>query len=282
MSVTGIKVADLKRALVAIKEANALLITTGAGMGVDSGLAPFRGPNGLWTGNSPYKKLNIDIQSWATPAAFVTDPALAWGFYGYRQALYKEARPHLGFSILKEWSDSKVFGSFNYTSNIDGQFQKAGFADERIFEIHGSSHFLQCRQNCGIGVFPADDQQVEIDKSTMKAIGPLPSCPNCFALARPNVVMFSDYDFDGERSDVQEKIYGDWLTELAAREARLVVIELGAGTAIPSVRHHSEKIAKIFGCSMIRINTDEPEVPDGQISLVGGAKATLEAIQELM
>src|SRR5690348_17018378 len=82
---------DLKRAARAIKEADALLIATGAGMGVDSGLAPFRGPQGLWTGNSPYKKLNIDIQSLATPAIFVIDPALAWGFYGFRQAAYRAA-----------------------------------------------------------------------------------------------------------------------------------------------------------------------------------------------
>jgi len=273
---------ELKRAARAIKEADALLIATGAGMGVDSGLAPFRGPQGLWTGNSPYKKLNIDIQSLATPAIFMIDPALAWGFYGFRQAAYRTAQPHKGFEILKDWTARKAFGSFNYTSNIDGQFQKAGFAADRVFEIHGSSHFLQCSQNCGIGVFPGDSQQVEIDESTLKALEPLPCCTACFALARPNVLMFNDLEFDSSRSDAQEKRYADWLNELAEEGARLVVVELGAGTAIPSVRNHSEKVAKAFNCTLVRINPVETGVPEGQISLAGNAKATLEALQELM
>jgi len=45
-----------------IKNAEAVLITAGAGMGVDSGLPDFRGNAGLWTAYPPIKKLGYDFK----------------------------------------------------------------------------------------------------------------------------------------------------------------------------------------------------------------------------
>ena len=59
----------------------------------------------------------------ADPVHFVDDPTLAWGFYGHRLDLYRRTVPHDGFRVLREW------GARVFTSNVDGQFQRAGFTD---------------------------------------------------------------------------------------------------------------------------------------------------------
>ncbi len=92
-------------------------------------------------------------------------------------------------------------GGFVYTSNVDGQFQRAGFDPDRVVEAHGSIHWMQCTAECGVEIFPADRFEVGVDEETMRAIEPLPECPNCGALARPNILMFGDGDWDDSRTD---------------------------------------------------------------------------------
>src|SRR5215471_9978885 len=87
----------------AIESADALLIGAGAGMGVDSGLPDFRGNEGFWKSYPPLKKLGLSFVNLANPHWFRSDPELAWGFYGHRQALYRTTRPHAGFAILRKW-----------------------------------------------------------------------------------------------------------------------------------------------------------------------------------
>jgi NAD-dependent SIR2 family protein deacetylase len=80
----------------------------------------------------------------ADPRWFRDDPQLAWGFYGHRMNLYRATAPHVGFRILHSWSESKSSGAFVFTSNVDGHFQRAGFDEKRVWEVHGSILFGQC------------------------------------------------------------------------------------------------------------------------------------------
>jgi NAD-dependent SIR2 family protein deacetylase len=66
-----------------LKQADGLLITAGAGMGVDSGLPDFRGDQGFWKAYPPLKHLGKSFVDMATPELFYTNPKLAWGFMGY-------------------------------------------------------------------------------------------------------------------------------------------------------------------------------------------------------
>ena len=59
----------------------------------------------------------------------------------------------------------------------------------------------------------------------------------------------------------------------------LVIVEIGAGTAIPSVRHFCERMRRLNG-TLIRINPREPSGPSGTVSLAMGGAAALQAIQE--
>jgi len=64
------------------------------------------------------------------------------------------------------------------------------------------------------------------------------------------------------------------LRVLKKQQARLAVVEIGAGTAIPTVRLHSEEVAEKFGATLIRINPREPEGPEGTVGLqLQGAEA---------
>lgn len=258
----------------ALISADALLIGAGAGMGVDSGLPDFRGPEGFWKAYPPFRGRRFHEVS--TPHWFQTDPQLAWGFFGHRLHLYRTAIPHEGFQILRRWSKRYSHGSFVFTSNVDGQFQKSGFADDRIVECHGSIHHLQCTHACNDDIRPVGDLQVEIDLKTIRATSSLPSCPACGELARPNILMFGDSGWIEDRTDDQWKRWQSWLQK--ANSSRLVTIELGAGMAIPTVRIECESQPG----TLIRVNPSEADVRPGGISLPVGALTALRAIDEKM
>lgn len=266
----------LDRAAQAIAQADALLIGAGAGMGVDSGLPDFRGTKGFWQAYPPFAKLGLDFAALANPLWFFRDPALAWGFYGHRRNLYRATPPHEGFQLLLKWSQKLPKGAFVFTSNVDEHFQKAGFAPERVWEVHGSGEWLQCIKHCGHKVFPSSPEIIAVDGETMRAAEPFPACPRCGKLARPNILMFDDWHWDESRSRHQQAACEAWITAVS----RLVVIECGAGLAIPTVRHFCEEIAAKSKGTLIRINVREAEVPEGQIGLAMGALEALKALDK--
>ncbi len=266
----------LDRAVQAISAADGVLIGAGAGMGVDSGLPDFRGQAGFWRAYPPYQQLGLDFVSLANPRWFAEDPTLAWGFYGHRMQLYRRTTPHQGFAVLRRWAGRLRRGGFVFTSNVDGQFQRAGFAPEQIVEVHGTIRGLQCTRECGAEIFSADPFDVEIDPSTMRAVSSLPTCPACGALARPNILMFGDSRWNSTQTDAQMRRMTAWIKSLG--ESRLVVVECGAGQAVPTVRITCQNIARQPGALLIRINTREPDVPAGHIALPLGALAALQAL----
>jgi NAD-dependent SIR2 family protein deacetylase len=242
-------------------------------MGVDSGLPDFRGPEGFWRAYPPYRRLGLRFEEIADPEHFDADPELAWGFYGHRLALYRRTVPHAGFAVLRRWADAVPTRVF--TSNVDGAFQAAGFAGDAVVECHGAIGALQCTRPCHDGTWPAD-VDVVVDEETMRARPPLPACPRCGRVARPNILMFGDGAWvPGHHADTMAA-HRAWLRGLDP--ARLVVLELGAGTAVPTVRRHAELASAASG-ALIRINVREPDVRHGRgIALASGARATLEAI----
>jgi NAD-dependent SIR2 family protein deacetylase len=117
----------LEKATQWLRDADGLLITAGAGLGVDSGLPDFCGAEGFWRAYPALQHHGLSFEDMANPASFSNDPTLAWEFYGHRLALYRKTEPHPGFDILRKWGDRMQYGAFAFTSNVDGQFQKTGF-----------------------------------------------------------------------------------------------------------------------------------------------------------
>ena len=269
----------LEQAAALIADADLLLIAAGAGIGVDSGLPDFRGNQGFWQAYPALARARMEFISVASPSTFHADPSLAWGFYGHRLNLYRDTEPHAGFAMLKAWGERMDHGYGIYTSNVDGQFQRAGFDPQRIVECHSSIHHLQCLTPCNGDIWSADDFQPEVDNDACRLINPAPSCPHCGALARPNILMFGDWGWNDRRSAMQEAR----LNVLLENARRPLVVELGAGVAIPSVRHFGQRVIQQHGGRMIRINPREPQVADTcDVGLPMGALAGLAAINALL
>lgn len=256
-----------------INQADALVIGAGAGMGVDSGLPDFRGNDGFWKAYPALGRAQLDFTDVASPFTFETDPSLAWGFYGRWLELYRQTVPHAGFGILQRWSQRMTLGSRIFTSNVDGQFQKAGFLENQIHECHGSIHHLQCMNDCDSGIWSAAEFIPEVDVEACRLVNSAPHCPRCGA----NILMFGDWSWNSERSDAQSRLESRWIDVVANSRSKVVIVEMGAGTAIASVRHFSQRISKTCGARIIRINPRESHVQDS--ADIGIPTGSLEALQ---
>ena len=263
-----------------ITEAEALVFTAGAGIGVDSGLPDFRGNEGFWKAYPPIAKLGISFIEMANPSWFQNNPKLAWAFYGHRFNLYQRTEPHTGFSMLLELAIRKNNNYFIFTSNVDGQFQKAGFSEDKIEECHGSIFHFQCAEPCCERIWNAPSDNIEINEDKFEAIEPFPECPDCCGIARPNILMFGDWSWISRRSQTQTQCFMDWLQIVNQNVQKMVVIEVGAGTAVPTVRYTSEALVREYGGRLIRINPRESNVPEGSISIPFGAVEGIKKVVE--
>ncbi|MCH9740447.1 MAG: NAD-dependent deacetylase [Epsilonproteobacteria bacterium] len=268
---------DIEKARAYIEEADAIYITAGAGMGVDSGLPDFRGNEGFWNAYPVIKNLGYSFVDMANPKWFLENPHLAWAFYGHRLNLYRQTVPHDGFGMLKELVEGKK-DYFIFTSNVDGQFQKAGFDSDKIHECHGTIHHFQCTR-CPQLVYSADDIEVKVDLKKFDALT-IPKCPSCGEVARPNILMFGDWGWDSSLSDDQARRLEDFKADVYENNYKLAIIEIGAGRHIPTVRYESESTARELDGFVVRINPRDYEIDEriGEGIALGG----LEGLEQIV
>ena len=193
--------ADLPRAL---DDKTWLLVLTGAGVSAESGLPTFRASDGLWE--------NHHIEDVASPDGFRRDPELVWRFYGERRAGASRVEPNAGHLALAELERRLGERFLLVTQNVDGLHGRAG--SRRYVELHGSLWRTRC-SSCDLVPFEDHSHPVE---------PPLPTCPNCGALLRPDIVWFGEaIPYHGDFA-VREHIY-------LARLAKERLVFLAAGTS---------------------------------------------------
>lgn len=260
-----------RRAARLLDEADCLVIGAGAGMGVDAGLPDFRGAQGFWSAYPALGREGLAFTDIANPQAFRDRPRVAWGFYGHRLALYRRTPPHAGYQVLRAMGERCAGGAFVFTSNVDGHFQRAGWVPERVIEAHGSIQRLQCVGPCQATTWTADGLEPRVDEARCEWLGPLPTCPECGELARPNILMFGDFAWvDGAEHDRTERLV-EWLRT----HRRPVALELGAGNAVPTVR----SFCRALRTPLIRINPDYISTTVSEtVDIASGALAALQAI----
>ncbi|EAA5259357.1 Sir2 family transcriptional regulator [Salmonella enterica subsp. enterica] len=257
-----------QRAAQLIYSAEALLVTAGAGMGVDSGLPDFRGKNGFYTAYPQFRLSGRDFRNVASPFFFTEHPRQAWGFYTHRFHLYRNATPHSGYKIIADWLAVK--NGFVFTTNVDGHFLKAGCDENSVIEYHGSINHLQCFHHCTDAVFKLDTLNLTVNPADLSATGDLPVCPVCGGMARPNILMFNDTQWNETRTNAQMQRYIDWQEK--SKGKKLVVLEIGAGSAIPSARIQLPDFPRI------RINPFECDEPSSGVAIRSGAAVALTEI----
>ncbi|KQM35990.1 NAD-dependent deacylase [Sphingomonas sp. Leaf10] len=154
-----------------------IVVLTGAGVSVESGIATFRGPGGLWEGHR--------VEDVCTPEALRADPELVHRFYDLRRAALKQVAPnaaHFALAALdRAWKDELLI----VTQNVDDLHERAG--TQRLLHMHGALQSALCAE-CGIRT--AHD-------------GPLPPatlCTTCGAPAlRPGIVFFGEMPYSMDR-----------------------------------------------------------------------------------
>jgi NAD-dependent deacetylase len=128
---------ELDRVVQWVRQAQRVVVLTGAGISTESGIADFRGPQGLWTKNPGAEKLS-------SLAHYMADPevrARAWQAR-LRHEVW-DARPNAGHIALVALERRGRLDTL-ITQNIDGLHQRAGNSPERVIEIHGTIHEVVC------------------------------------------------------------------------------------------------------------------------------------------
>ena len=157
-----------------------IVILTGAGISAESGLATFRGPDGLWEGHR--------VEDVATPEAFARDPALVQAFYDARRARLAGVEPNPAHAALArldaEWPGELLI----VTQNVDDLHERAGA--QRVLHMHGELKSAWCL---------ACDARVRWEAD----LGDQPPCPHCGrgGRLRPDIVWFGEMPYEMERID---------------------------------------------------------------------------------
>jgi NAD-dependent deacetylase len=157
-----------------------IVILTGAGVSAESGLATFRGPDGLWEGHR--------VEDVATPQAFARDPALVHAFYDARRAKLKTVEPNAAHRALARLDAEWLGELLLITQNVDDLHERAG--SKRLLHMHGeltSGWCVACDERFG----------------WTGPMGEGAACPECTSVGsvRPDIVWFGEMPYEMERID---------------------------------------------------------------------------------
>jgi NAD-dependent deacetylase len=154
-----------------------IVILTGAGISAESGLATFRGPDGLWEGHR--------VEDVCTPDALARDPALVLGFYDARRAALARVEPNAAHRALARLDEALAGELLIVTQNVDDLHERAGA--RRLIHIHGELLSALC-EGCGARSRYTD--------AMLNRRG----CATCGADAlRPDIVFFGEMPYAMER-----------------------------------------------------------------------------------
>lgn len=158
-----------------------IVILTGAGVSAESGLATFRGPDGLWEGHR--------VEDVCTPEALAKDEAVVQRFYDERREKLATVEPNAAHRALArldaEWPGELLL----VTQNVDDLHERAGA--KRLVHMHGELRSALCRACGGRSPFAGAD------------MGEGPACPDCgeAGALRPDIVFFGEMPYAMEAID---------------------------------------------------------------------------------
>jgi NAD-dependent deacetylase len=225
------------------------VVLTGAGISTESGIPDFRSPTG--------KCARYDTMEVATIDAFLADPERVWEFYALRLDVLGSAEPNDGHRALAELEDRGWVRAV-ITQNIDRLHARAG--SRALVEVHGSIGTSSCL-DCGT-VVPFEE---------VVALLPVPHCPRCGRILKPDVVMFGEL--------LPEAAIGR-ATELAEAAGLLLVVgsslEVYPVAGLPLETLHG-------GGSLAIVNRGATQYDArASVTIDGGAGETLRALADAL
>ena len=213
-----------------VSDISNIVILTGAGISAESGLATFRGPDGLWEGHR--------VEDVCTPQALARDPVTVHRFYDARRAALVEVRPNPAHEALARLDAAWTGELLIVTQNVDDLHERAGAT--RMLHMHGE--LLS-------GLCAACDERFRWDGPMLAAPeGPFaaPACSTCGAAAiRPDIVFFGEIPYQMDR-----------IEQAIARADLFVSIGISgavypAAGFVRTARHH--------GAATLELNLDPSE-----------------------
>jgi len=250
---------EIARAAEKLASARSVVALTGAGLSVESGIPPFRGPGGLWT---KYGEPPLDGYQ-----RFLRDPVGAWRDRlsprePWAQALVAtlaDAKPNAGHLAL---SELEALGCCDavITQNIDDLHRQAGARE--LIEIHGNYKLLRCL-GC---VARFAEAEVAIDPEALP-----PRCPRCGGIVKGDTVQFGE----PIPADVLRRCH-----RVVERADCMLVVGTSA-TVYPAAEFPLEVLRR--GGSVIEVNPEPSELSELAVhSLRGPGGAVLSRLLELV
>lgn len=207
-----------------MNEINNIVILTGAGISAESGVATFRGPDGLWEGHR--------VEDVATPEAFARNPDLVQKFYDERRAKLQTVHPNAAHVALAKLDDKWPGDLLLVTQNVDDLHGRAG--SRRLLHMHGELSSAWCLSCGGRSRF---DGKMALD----------PACPKCgqSGYLRPDIVWFGEMPYQMER------------IELALAQCDFFVSIGTSGAVYPAAGFVQS--ARHYGAQTLEMNLDPSE-----------------------
>ena len=265
-----------------IKNADYIIIGAGAGLSTAAGLE--------YNGESfekNYKEFIIkyhfqDLYS----ASFYpfSSQEEKWAFWARLIKLNRLNKPLKLYQELLETMKGKEY--FVLTTNVDGQFEIAGFNNDKIFAIQGDYSFIQCEEGCHDKLYNNKNMVEEWIKNTKNCKIPkdlVPKCPVCGKNMEMNLRKDANFVQD-EKWYIQAKRYEEFLEK--AKSKKLVLLEIGVGFNTPGIiRLPFEQMTyHNLRTSLIRINKDYPfashEIENRMISFNEDTNRIIEDLKE--
>jgi NAD-dependent deacetylase len=248
---------EIRRAGEWIAGARHAVALTGAGLSVESGIPPFRGPNGIWTkhGEPPLDGYQ----------RFLRDPRAAWQErLTLREAWARElgeavrrAKPNAGHRALAELERLGLLAAL-ITQNIDDLHRQAGHV--RVLEIHGNHRLLRCI-GCGERFDPG---AIEVDPEQLP-----PHCPSCDGIVKSDVVQFGE--------PIPQDVLSACFETVARADCMLVA---GTSATVYPAAEFPYEVLRQGGC-VIEVNPEPSELtPAATLSLRGAGGAVLARLLE--
>jgi NAD-dependent deacetylase len=208
-----------------------IVVLTGAGISVASGLPTYRGKGGLWH--------EVEVDKHATAAAIAADPARVWDFFAQIRARVAAAKPNAAHLALAE-AERRLRPDqllTILTQNVDGLHQLAG--SQHVVELHGALRGSRCTR-CAF----------ERREDLSAAPASCPSCPDCAAPLRAAVVLF----------DEALPVDAEWESKKSLRDCDLFVAVGTSGTVSPA--SNFVRAAEYAGARTIYVNLDPMKPPN--------------------
>lgn len=268
---------QVRKAKEFIEEEDHILIGAGAGLSTAAGLT--------YSGKRFQENFSEFITMYGMQdmysAGFYPFPSeeARWGYWSKHSYLNRIAPPGLPL-YKKVFELVKDKDYFVLTTNVDHQFQKAGFAKNKIFATQGDYGLIQCAKGCHIKTYDATDLFCKMNQARMNCNVPsdmVPKCPVCGGPMAMNL-RCDEYFIEDDAWEEAAKNYGKYLNHIG--HEKTVLLELGVGFNTPTIiRFPFEKLMREHSdFRLVRLNLSEAVIPESVKDRAVGINESIEKV----